>query len=76
MPSKGEVCEKATVITAREKVFNEELAARIVRYWKARGYDVTVSVRPTFFTQGFRGVPHEIESDMINGYPRGFKHGQ
>ena len=75
MPSKGEVCEKATVITAREKVFNEELAARIVRYWKARGYDVEVNVNPTFFTQGFRGVPHEIESDMVNGYPKGFKHG-
>ena len=75
MPSKGEVCEKATVITAREKVFNEELAARIVRYWKARGYDVEVNVKPTLFTQGFRGVQHEIESDMVNGYPKGFKHG-
>ena len=75
MPSKGEVCEKATVITAREKIFNEELAARIVRYWKARGYDVEVNVKPTLFTQGFRGVPHEIESDMINGYPKEFKHG-
>ena len=75
MPSKGEVCEKATVITAREKVFNEELAARIQRYWKARGYDVAVNVNPTFFTQSFRGVPHEIESDMVNGYPKGFKHG-
>ena len=75
MPSKGEVCEKATVITAREKVFNEELAARIVRYWKARGYDVAVNVNPTFFTQSFRGVPHEIKSDMVHGYPKGFKHG-
>ena len=75
MPSKGEVCEKATVNTAREKVFNEELAARIQRYWKARGYDVAVNVNPTFFTQSFRGVPHEIESDMVNGYPKGFKHG-
>ena len=76
MPSKvHRACEKLTVTTAREKVFNDEIAARIRRYWNARGYDVTVSVKPTFFSQAFRGVPHEIESDMINGYPKGFKHG-
>ena len=44
-------------------------------HFLARGYDVTVNVNPTFFTQGFRGVPHEIQSDMVNGYPKGFKHG-
>ena len=75
MPSKGEVCEKATVISANEKVFNEEIAARIKRYWKSRGYDVVVNVSPTDFSQSFRGVRHEIESDMINGYPKGFNHG-
>jgi hypothetical protein len=76
MPSKGQPCERSTVITANEKVFNKELADTIARYWKARGYDVVVEVRPTFFTQGFRGVPHEIVSDMVNGYPKGYKHGQ
>lgn len=76
MPSKvHKLKEKATVISENDKVFNEEIAARIQRYWKARGYDVTVNVNPTFFTQGFRGVPHEIKSDMVNGYPKGFKHG-
>lgn len=75
MPSKGEVCEKSTVISANDKTFNEAIAARIQRYWKSRGYDVAVNVSPTYFSQAFRGVRHEIESDMINGYPKGFKHG-
>ena len=76
MPSKvHKLKEKATVISANDKVFNEEIKARIQRYWKARGYDVEVNVAPTYFSQAFRGVRHEIKSDMINGYPKGFKHG-
>ena len=76
MPSKvHKLKEKATVISANDKVFNEEIAARIQRYWRVRGYEVAVNVRPTYFSQAFRGVRCEIESDMVNGYPKGFKHG-
>jgi hypothetical protein len=49
--------------------FAEHLADSIRIYWAERGYDVTVRVRRTRHCR-------EIESDLVNGFPRDWRGGR
>lgn len=66
-------CKKTTMLTEEEKRLNEALAETIRQYWKRRGYEVCVDVKEQKFQDSFRACRHEIRSDMMNGYPMGYK---
>ncbi len=46
------------------------LAARIREFWRKRGYDVDIDMRPEGFVSTMRSSRTDLRSDMVNGMPR------
>ena len=53
------------------------LAAKIEDYWRKKGFDVRVDLRPEGFVSTMRSARTDVRSDMVNGMPRriGFQAG-
>jgi hypothetical protein len=48
----------------------QRLAARIKEYWRKKGFDVDVDMRPEGFVSTMRSARTDVRSDMVNGMPR------
>ena len=46
------------------------LAAKIQDFWRKRGFDVDVEMRPEGFVSTMRSARTDVRSDMVNGMPR------
>jgi hypothetical protein len=46
------------------------LAARIKEFWRKRGYDVDIDMRPEGFVSTMRSARTDLRSNMVNGMPR------
>lgn len=46
------------------------LAAKIEDYWRKKGFDVRVDLRPEGFVSTMRSARTDVRSDMVNGMPR------
>lgn len=46
------------------------LAARIKEFWRKRGYEIDVDMRPEGFVSTMRSARTDLRSDMVNGMPR------
>ncbi|MEZ5896521.1 MAG: hypothetical protein R3C40_07485 [Parvularculaceae bacterium] len=46
------------------------LAAKIEEFWRKRGFDVRVDLRPEGFVSTMRSARTDVRSDMVNGMPR------
>lgn len=46
------------------------LAAKIEEFWRKRGFDVSVEMRPEGFVSTMRSSRTDVRSDMVNGMPR------
>ncbi|NWG91493.1 MAG: hypothetical protein HXY21_03155 [Parvularculaceae bacterium] len=46
------------------------LAAKIRDYWRRKGFDVEVNLRPEGFVSTMRSARTDLRSDMVNGMPR------
>jgi hypothetical protein len=46
------------------------LAAKIEDFWRKRGFDVRVDLRPEGFVSTMRSARTDVRSDMVNGMPR------
>lgn len=46
------------------------LAAKIQDFWKKRGFDVDVEMKPEGFVSTMRSARTDVRSDMVNGMPR------
>ena len=48
----------------------KRLAAKIEDFWRKRGFDVQVDLRPEGFVSTMRSARTDVRSDMVNGMPR------
>lgn len=48
----------------------QRLAARIEDFWRKKGFDVQVDLRPEGFVSTMRSARTDVRSDMVNGMPR------
>lgn len=46
------------------------LANRIKDFWRKRGFDVDVDMKPEGFVSTMRSARTDVRSDMVNGMPR------
>ncbi len=46
------------------------LAAKIRDFWRKRGFDVDVDLKPEGFVATMRSSRTDVRSDMVNGMPR------
>lgn len=46
-----------------------KLSTRILAYWQARGWDVTIILEEAGFVPAMRSARVDIRSDMVNGWP-------
>ncbi|MEQ1930951.1 MAG: phosphoglycolate phosphatase [Parvularculaceae bacterium] len=46
------------------------LALRIKEYWRKKGFDVDLDMRPEGFVSTMRSARTDVRSDMVNGMPR------
>lgn len=46
------------------------LAGKIEDFWRKRGFDVSVEMRPEGFVSTMRSARTDVRSDMVNGMPR------
>lgn len=46
------------------------LAAKIEEFWRKRGFDVSVEMKPEGFVSTMRSSRTDVRSDMVNGMPR------
>ncbi|MEZ5921461.1 MAG: hypothetical protein R3C60_08935 [Parvularculaceae bacterium] len=46
------------------------LAAKIEEFWRKKGFDVHVEMRPEGFVSTMRSARTDVRSDMVNGMPR------
>ncbi len=46
------------------------LAAKIQEFWRKRGFDVSVEMKPEGFVSTMRSARTDVRSDMVNGMPR------
>ncbi len=46
------------------------LAQRIKEYWRKKGFEVDVDMRPEGFVSTMRSARTDVRSDMVNGMPR------
>lgn len=53
---------------------NERLATRIREYWRARGFFIATKVKPKGFFPQARSAVFAVETDMVNGMPKGMMH--
>lgn len=52
-----------------DKTGASELARRIEEYWKTRGYQVEIDLRPVEFTTELRSSRYDVRSNLVNGWP-------
>ena len=45
------------------------LAAKIQDFWRKKGFDVQVDLRPEGFVSTMRSARTDVRSDMVNGMP-------
>lgn len=50
------------------------LKRRLEAFWSERGYNVQVFIRSAGFHASIRARRFEIQSDMVNGFPREAAH--
>lgn len=48
----------------------QRLAAKIEDFWRKKGFDVQVDLRPEGFVSTMRSSRTDVRSDMVNGMPR------
>ncbi len=48
----------------------DRIAAKIRDYWRKKGFDVEVDLRPEGFVSTMRSARTDVRSDMVNGMPR------
>lgn len=48
----------------------KRLAVKIEEFWRKRGFDVSVEMRPEGFVSTMRSARTDVRSDMVNGMPR------
>ena len=48
----------------------QRLASRIKEFWRKKGFDVDVDMRPEGFVSTMRSARTDVRSDMVNGMPR------
>jgi hypothetical protein len=48
----------------------QRLAARIEDFWRKKGFEVQVDLRPEGFVSTMRSARTDVRSDMVNGMPR------
>jgi hypothetical protein len=46
------------------------LAQRIKDFWRKKGFEVDVDMRPEGFVSTMRSARTDVRSDMVNGMPR------
>jgi len=46
------------------------LAQRIKEYWRKKGFEIDVDMRPEGFVSTMRSARTDVRSDMVNGMPR------
>lgn len=46
------------------------LAARIKDFWRKKGFEIDVDMRPEGFVSTMRSARTDVRSDMVNGMPR------
>jgi hypothetical protein len=46
------------------------LAAKIKDFWRKRGFEVEVNLKPEGFVPTMRSARTDVRSDMVNGMPR------
>jgi hypothetical protein len=46
------------------------LAAKIQEFWRKKGFDVSVEMKPEGFVATMRSARTDVRSDMVNGMPR------
>lgn len=46
------------------------LAEKIRDFWRKKGFDVEVDLRPEGFVPTMRSARTDVRSDMVNGMPR------
>jgi hypothetical protein len=48
----------------------QRLAAKIEDFWRKKGFDVQIDLRPEGFVSTMRSARTDVRSDMVNGMPR------
>lgn len=48
----------------------QRLAIKIQDFWRKKGFDVQVDLRPEGFVSTMRSARTDVRSDMVNGMPR------
>ncbi|MGQ0533056.1 MAG: hypothetical protein ACT4OF_10260 [Caulobacteraceae bacterium] len=48
----------------------EVLKARIVAYWRERGYEIQVTLAQAEFSPALRASRFDVRSELVNGLPR------
>jgi hypothetical protein len=48
----------------------QRLAAKIQDFWRKRGFEVQVDLKPEGFVSTMRSARTDVRSDMVNGMPR------
>ncbi|MFN0023488.1 MAG: phosphoglycolate phosphatase [Parvularculaceae bacterium] len=48
----------------------QRLASKIEDFWRKKGFDVQVDLRPEGFVATMRSARTDVRSDMVNGMPR------
>ncbi|MBI1393258.1 MAG: hypothetical protein GC152_11015 [Alphaproteobacteria bacterium] len=46
------------------------IAAKIREFWRKKGFDVDVEMKPEGFVSTMRSARTDVRSDMVNGMPR------
>lgn len=52
------------------------LAAKIREFWRKKGFDVDVEMKPEGFVSTMRSARTDVRSDMVNGMPRRNAHAE
>jgi len=63
----------AAVLTRQSAQIAERHAEQIRAYWAERGYEVDTRITQIGFQQKTRCVPSCVQSNLVNGLPKGYR---